>query len=492
MSKKVWFYMRAYNTERYIVQALDSLINQTDSDWALWIDDNGSTDRTGKICDEYMKQDERIFCYHYKINNQHTEEERERAQVLYNKFNIFSSEYAEYVAILDSDDYYHPDFVKVMYAAGKKHNADMVVGGTTMFADEDPSSTGVRIPPDIVINNYEIKEQDFINLYGSLRPFWGKLYSMELWLQKDVIAPYTGAISNGFDTYQVLMLLNNCIRPVACVAQPLHFYRIRSSSDYNRILDVKRYCEGKILYELGIESAKTYHANTDAVRLFLMRVYYFHIKDLIDRAVKSKAMKPAEKIEFISYSLSEELYYRCAEIFSAEVYSLLKQSVEKVLDELDDLERSKLKRYFLVRLVEGTKAAYEKKTREIWLLSVLCDSENKFHWGSSSDTNINASKTKIVVQTINAPLSDAHISAKHELANAIDSGNLELALERFNFLTSTIPLDRETLYFEMYLNLMLGNYGQAVETAEIARVFWREDEGIASMIQMVYEIVDKK
>lgn len=492
MPKKVWFHMWAYNNENYIRQALDSIIDQTDPDWVLWIDDNGSTDSTGKICDEYVSQDERIFCYHYKINNQHTDEEREGATALYNKFNIFSNEYAEYVAVLDSDDYYHPDFIKVMYNAGKKHNADMVVGGTTMFADEDPSSTRVRIPPEIVIKNYEIKEQEFINLYGSLRPFWGKLYSMDLWLQKDAIAPYTGVISNGFDTYQVLMLLNNCVQAVVCVSQPLHFYRIRKSSDYNRLLDVKRYSEGKLLYELGIETAKIYHINADKVRLFLLKVYYSHVGHLIDLAVTSKSMTPAEKIEFISYPLSEELFYKCAEAFSTESYSLLQQSVEKVLYGLDDLERSKLKRYFLVRLVDGTKITYEKRTREIWLLSALCDSENKFHWGSSPDTNIDASKTKIVIQTINAPLSDVHISAKHELAHAIDSGNLELALERFNLLTFSIPLDRETLYFEMYLNLMLGNYVQAVEAAEIARVFWREDEGIASMIQMVYEIVDKK
>ncbi|MDF2890846.1 MAG: hypothetical protein K0R80_1213 [Clostridia bacterium] len=492
MSKKVWFHMRAYNTERYIRQALDSLIKQSEPDWALWIDDNGSTDRTGEICDEYAARDKRIFCYHYKVNNQHTDKEREGAIALYNKFKIFSKEYAEYVAILDSDDYYHPDFVKIMYEAGKKYDADMVIGGTTMFKDEDPDAAGVRIPPELVIKNHVIKETDFINLYGSLRPFWGKLYSMDLWLQKDIIAPYTGEIINGFDTYQVLKLMNNCVQTSVSVAQPLHFYRIRKSSDYNRLLDVKRYCEGKILYELGIETAKTYHIDTKEVQLFLLKVYYFHVRDLIILAVKSKSMTSAEKIEFISYPLSEKLFFQCTEVFSTEIYSLLQQSVEAVLDGLDDLERSKLKRYFLVRLIEGTKETYEEKERQIWLLSALCDPENKYHWGSGTETNIDTTKTKLVIQAMNAPLSDIHVSAKQELAQAIDSGNLELALDKFNFLTSSIPLDRETLYFEMYLNLTLENYGQAVETAEIARVFWKEDEGIHSMIQMVYQIVDKK
>lgn len=492
MPKKVWFYMRAYNSEQYIRQALDSLISQTEPDWAVWIDDNGSTDSTGQICDEYAARDERFFCYHYKVNNCHTAEEHAAAAALHNKYNIFSCEYAEYVAILDSDDFYHPDFVKVMYEAGKKYNADMVVGGTTMFLDEDPNVTGVRIPPELVIKDRKIEEQDFINLYGSLRPFWGKLYSMQLWMQKNILAPYTGEINNAFDTYQVLKLLNNCTNPVVSVSRPLHFYRVRTSSDYNKAIIPERYHEGKLLYNLGKETAETYSIFTHQVNIFLLKVHYAHIKDLINKAVSSKAMSHAEKIEFISHPLSEELFYQYSQLYSNEVYGFLKENVEKVLDGLGALERAKLKKYFLVRLIDGVINNEEEAARNIWLFSVLCDTQNKFHWGSSKHTDIDYRRTEQVVKALNGPINSAHILAKQELLDTIESNNLEHALARFNFLAASIPLDRETLYFEMYLSLILENFVQAVEAAEIARVFWGEDEEIRSMVQMVYETIENK
>lgn len=492
MPRKVWFHMWAYNTEQYIRQALDSLLNQTDPDWAIWINDNGSTDRTGEICDEYAAKDERIICYHFKVNNQHTEEERIGAQALLEKYNILSTTYAEYVAVLDSDDYYHHDFVKIMYDAAKKNDADMVVAGTTMFMDDNPKLGQRRIPPDIIVRNHEISEQDFINLYASLRPYWGKLYSMDIWIEKDKIAPHTGAISNGLDTYQVLKLLNHCVHTVACVAKPLHYYRIRKTSDYHRIIDIKRYKEGKILYDVGVETAKTYQIYTASVRSFLYAVYFAHVRDLMDLVVSSPIMTPAEKIEFISYPLSEELFYQCANNFHLDTMRLLDQALQKVLENLDALERAKLKRYFLVRLFDAPKETNNNKDKMIWFFSVLCDPDNKYHWGSDKFPNINSTKIKEVIESINAPLSNSHIIAKKELLQAIDSGNSELALENFNFLTSSIPLDTDTLYFEMYLNLLLGNYVKAVETAEIARVFCRDNEEVGSMIQMVYKIVDEK
>lgn len=360
-----------------------------------------------------------------------------------------------------------------------------------MFLDENPEHVGIRVPPEIVIKNHEIAERDFVYLYGSLRPLWGKLYSMALWRKKDVIAPYTGEINNGFDTYQVLKLFNNCAN-VACVAQPLHYYRVRSASDYNKSIHVRRYLEGVVLFNVALEAAQAYHIDTFAVQQFLMMVYYSHVKDLMDLAVLSGALTPSQKIEFISYALSEILFYRCAVLYPDRIDALIKQSVTKVLSNLDALERAKLKRYFLIRLLDGGADTFASNSKEIWLFSALCDPDNKFHWGSNQYGDINSSRAKAVIEIINAPLNNEHILAKQELQNAAQNGDYELAFEKLKFLTSSVPLDRDTLYYEMVLSLIRGNYVHAVETAEIARVFWREDEKITSMILTVYEKADSK
>lgn len=53
-----------YNTEKYIRKCLDSVILQTFSDWECIVVDDGSTDDSGSICDEYARQDSRFQVIH--------------------------------------------------------------------------------------------------------------------------------------------------------------------------------------------------------------------------------------------------------------------------------------------------------------------------------------------------------------------------------------------------------------------------------------------
>lgn len=57
-----------YNAERYLEQALESLVNQTHRDLEIVISDNGSTDRTSEICERYAAQDPRITYYRHDSN----------------------------------------------------------------------------------------------------------------------------------------------------------------------------------------------------------------------------------------------------------------------------------------------------------------------------------------------------------------------------------------------------------------------------------------
>ena len=57
-----------YNVEPYLIECLESIINQTYRDLEIILIDDGSTDKSGDICDEYGKKDERIIVIHQ--NNQ--------------------------------------------------------------------------------------------------------------------------------------------------------------------------------------------------------------------------------------------------------------------------------------------------------------------------------------------------------------------------------------------------------------------------------------
>src|SRR3989338_10588415 len=65
---KVFIGMPAYNGERFIREAIESVIGQSYADWVMLISDDASTDKTRAICEEYTKRDSRITYYRQEKN----------------------------------------------------------------------------------------------------------------------------------------------------------------------------------------------------------------------------------------------------------------------------------------------------------------------------------------------------------------------------------------------------------------------------------------
>ena len=64
MSPEITVIVPAFNAEKYLKDCLDSVIRQNFSSWELIIADDGSSDRTGEIADEYASKDSRIRVIH--------------------------------------------------------------------------------------------------------------------------------------------------------------------------------------------------------------------------------------------------------------------------------------------------------------------------------------------------------------------------------------------------------------------------------------------
>lgn len=61
-----------YNVELYIRKCLDSILNQTFREYELILVDDGSTDQSGAICDEYALKDNRIVVIHKENEGQYS------------------------------------------------------------------------------------------------------------------------------------------------------------------------------------------------------------------------------------------------------------------------------------------------------------------------------------------------------------------------------------------------------------------------------------
>ena len=115
---KVSIIVPVYNSERYINRCVDSLIAQTLSDIEILLVDDGSSDSSSSICDEYANKDNRIKVFHQKNAGAGAARNTglEQAQ-------------GEYIGFVDSDDYVDITMYETLYCTAEKHQADLVMSG---------------------------------------------------------------------------------------------------------------------------------------------------------------------------------------------------------------------------------------------------------------------------------------------------------------------------------------------------------------------------
>ena len=90
--------MPVYNSEKYISEAIESVCNQSYKNWELLIVNDGSTDHTAKIIDDYSKKNFRIKVFHRKNEGVSMARNFALNQIC-----------GEYVTFIDSDDVYYVD-----------------------------------------------------------------------------------------------------------------------------------------------------------------------------------------------------------------------------------------------------------------------------------------------------------------------------------------------------------------------------------------------
>lgn len=104
-----------YNTENYLNQCVDSVLNQSYQDFEIILVDDGSKDSCGTICDDYSTQDKRIITIHKQNGGQSSA--RNAALDIAN---------GKYIYFLDSDDYIGSELLNNLIIVAEQNNADFV------------------------------------------------------------------------------------------------------------------------------------------------------------------------------------------------------------------------------------------------------------------------------------------------------------------------------------------------------------------------------
>ena len=121
---KVSVVIPAYNSEKFIAETLDSMLRQTLKDIEVVVVNDGSTDGTQKIIDEYVSKHS-IFKSYIQQN----------AGVSAARNNGLEKATGEYVVFLDADDYFSDTSLEAFYETAKKTDADIVIGRLRVFGE---------------------------------------------------------------------------------------------------------------------------------------------------------------------------------------------------------------------------------------------------------------------------------------------------------------------------------------------------------------------
>jgi glycosyltransferase involved in cell wall biosynthesis len=104
-----------YGVEKYLRRCLDSVLNQTFTDWQAICVDDGSPDKSGEIAEEYAKKDNRFVVIH-----------KENGGLSDARNAGMSYATGEYIMYLDSDDFIHPQTMEIAYNLAKRDGSDIV------------------------------------------------------------------------------------------------------------------------------------------------------------------------------------------------------------------------------------------------------------------------------------------------------------------------------------------------------------------------------
>ena len=104
-----------YQVVDYVGVCVESLLRQTYKNLEILLVDDGSTDGSGEICDEYANRDNRIRVIHQENQGLSAARNTGLDQAL-----------GEYVAFVDSDDAVLPDFIETLYDLADRYQADIV------------------------------------------------------------------------------------------------------------------------------------------------------------------------------------------------------------------------------------------------------------------------------------------------------------------------------------------------------------------------------
>lgn len=206
-----------YNVEKYLNRCIDSILAQTFPDIEVILVDDGSTDNSGKICDDYSRIDDRIVVYH-----------KENGGV--SSARNLGLDYAKgkYIIFCDSDDEISPHLAIKCKEYIEKNDLDCIIYCYKYLAEEETQSMNNKegcLVPDMELLDHTTAFQMILEGKEFRMMACNKMYKAKTW--KDIRFPVGRRY--GEDTSVTYRIIDKCDR-IGYLREPLYYYRKRDGS----------------------------------------------------------------------------------------------------------------------------------------------------------------------------------------------------------------------------------------------------------------------
>ncbi len=291
---KVSIIVPVYNSENYLKECLDSVLCQTYTNLEIILVDDGSTDNSASICDNYAGSDERIKVFHK--NNGGLSDAR--------NFGVEKST-CDYITWVDCDDVLLPQYVELLYRALKENNADLSVCRHQRFVKR-PEIKDWPYSVELLSNKEALQQFGGVNSEFSIM-VWGKMYkrcNAVKYRYRDNMTDDLGTTYKHFSSANKICFINKVLYLYRDLPNSLSKQERGTFKKLNTLEEVSLYLEQR-----SIKNEYVMEAHVDTVlgirKMILNSGINFNLKDL--RAKYLKTLKKYSK----NLKIKKKIKYQC-------------------------------------------------------------------------------------------------------------------------------------------------------------------------------------
>ena len=328
---KVSVIVPVYNVEEYLRECLDSLVNQTLKEIEVIMVNDGSTDNSPEIIEEYASRYDNFHAYHKENGG-------------LSSARNYGIQFAngEYLAFLDSDDYVSKDAYQKLYDLAKKTGSEIVIGNTMRFNSQKKfgSTLHKKVFRETILNTHITNMPQLI--YNTT--CWNNLFLRVFWEKNNLIFP-----DILYEDIPVMIPAYFYSKSTSILEDVIHFWRVREGA--NLSITQKRYELSNFLDRMkSIQLVNEFFKNQNITHehLIIEKDYKYLTFDIamylnqLDRVENSYIEHFVKIVNPFLTQLHPEAFNRLSAINKLKYKLLQEEKIEELLNVLS-FEKKELK-----------------------------------------------------------------------------------------------------------------------------------------------------